>query len=244
VKALVIGAGKGIGKALVSVLLANGAEVCAVSRNVTGLQQMEKCHLYRADISSELDIMGLITYLQTSGFLPDVVYLNAGVYDDADLSQYDTKFVVQNIDTNFRGISLAIFALLNYLPGNHACQFVFSSSVMSLFPFAGNAIYSANKAGVNHLLKALSNTGDFKDRYSFKIVYLGPVETGINKKQTYKGVQRESAESAAAFLYGVINRQGGEFYFPFKAKLFRLANLLLPQFIFRFLLSKIAGGKV
>lgn len=191
-KALVTGGSRGIGKGIVEMFLNAGAHVIFTYRsndqaaNET-LETFKKTykHVYmiKADITMEEDITKLHEFvISTFGSL-DILINNAGVTHDGlmlrmDLSQF--QFILQ---TNLTGVWLMSKTFLKMLLKSEHGKIVNISSVSGILGNAGQSNYSAAKAGVIGLTKAMAREYATKG-LNVNAVAPGFTETDMTKKLT------------------------------------------------------------
>lgn len=186
---LITGAGSGIGKALTLRLLQMGANVVALDRQETSLQELHKevkqnpqLKIYTCDVSEEAAVQQLRTVFPDI----DILINNAGIIQPfvkvQDLKWPDIHHVMQ---VNF-------FATLHltkvFLPGmlsRNSGHIVNISSMGGFLPVPGQTIYGASKAAVKlfteGLWSELKGTG-----VNVTVVFPGAVATNIT---TNSGIQ-------------------------------------------------------
>src|SRR5690606_3511029 len=111
--ALVTGASKGIGYALVEELILNGWKVVGVARSKAALDEMSKKFGEDAFISCECDVsdneavQATSKRLQARGIIPTLFFLNAGIAGEAaceDVNVVSTQKHKEIFDTNYFGV--------------------------------------------------------------------------------------------------------------------------------------------
>ncbi|SDH75526.1 SDR family NAD(P)-dependent oxidoreductase [Mucilaginibacter sp. P25] len=156
-KVLVTGASNGIGFDLTKKLLAEGAEVIAVTRTgKVGEYSHPNLKVYQGDISNAESIEKVAQQLEEAGIKLDVLVNNAGVGLDLGDEVPTADLLNATFATNTTGTVLFTEALLNSL--NDGGQIVFLSTAMALLRNAApNApAYRMSKAALNMYAVMLS----------------------------------------------------------------------------------------
>lgn len=163
VRAVVTGAGRGIGRAEALALAGAGAEVVVhnsssadTARGVVDDIRAAggRAHLVRADLSDPDQVPGLIQeVVQTLGGL-DVVIGNAGIEHFGALGTVTAKEIDDVFAVNTRAPFLvAQEAQKSMLAGG---RIILTSSISATTPFPGHAIYSGSKAAVSAMVQCLA----------------------------------------------------------------------------------------
>ena len=160
-KALITGASGGIGKEIAKVLIKHNAQVCISGRNLDELNALkellgEKCHVVVCDLSKKDEIIKLIK--KTDEFLGhiDILINNAGITKDnifLRMSENEWEDVLNvNLNSTFSILKLITKGMIKRRYG----RIINISSVVGVTGGAGQANYSASKAGLIGLTKSLS----------------------------------------------------------------------------------------
>jgi NAD(P)-dependent dehydrogenase (short-subunit alcohol dehydrogenase family) len=156
--ALVTGANRGIGKAIVESLLQHGAtKVYAAVRNLESTAALVAVYGDRV-VPLSIDLARPETILQAAQTATDVelVVNNAGVFKKAELLADDAIAALQHeIDMNVFGLIRIAQAFASVLKANGGGAFVQLNSVASLKSFADFATYAASKAASYSITQAL-----------------------------------------------------------------------------------------
>ena len=157
---VVTGGTDGIGKALVDLLLAQGARVATCGRNHDKLYQLQSshpsAHLHTtvADVSSENDCRRLIeTTVKFFGGI-DVLINNAGISMRPLMTDVDIDVIRRVMETNFFGTVYCTKYALPYIIEKKG-SIVGISSFAGYRGLPGRSAYSASKFAVNGWLEAL-----------------------------------------------------------------------------------------
>jgi NAD(P)-dependent dehydrogenase (short-subunit alcohol dehydrogenase family) len=207
--ALVTGANRGIGRALVDALLERGAErVYAAARDRGTLDELARSDARVQPI--RLDVRNPADAQQAAKIAADVSLLvnNAGVLALGGPADVSPDQVRENMETNYFGTLNVITAFLPTLERHHGA-IVNMLTVVALASMPGLSAYNASKAA------ALSLTQSFradlaKRGVSVHGVFPGPVDTDMTRSLTMP--KTPAIDVARAILDGV--EAGVEDIFP------------------------------
>ena len=159
--AVVTGGSRGIGRAIVERLAAEGMKVCfsyinneAAAAEVAG--ENPDILAVKADASTEEGSKYLMdTAIKTFGKI-DVLVNNAGITRDGLAMGMKTEDFDAVIATNLRGTFLASRQVIRGMIRNRYGRIINMSSVVGVHGNAGQANYAASKAGVIGLTKSMA----------------------------------------------------------------------------------------
>ena len=163
--ALVTGAGRGIGKAIALELAAKGA---FVSVNYNGSKEAAEQTVaeikaaggdavaYQCSVSDYEACGAMITALIKEYAHIDILVNNAGITRDGLLMKMSEEDFDAVINTNLKGCFNTIRHMSRYFLKQRAGKIINISSVSGILGNAGQANYSASKAGVIGLTKAVA----------------------------------------------------------------------------------------
>ncbi len=158
--AVVTGGSDGIGKALVQLLLSNGAKVATCGRSYDKLYQLKSFHpnddlfILTADVSKEADCQNFIDEVIKQFGKIDILINNAGISMRAEVAETDIETIRRVMDINFWGtVYCSKFALPQILKSKGTIIGV--SSIAGYRGLPGRSGYSASKAAVNSFLEVL-----------------------------------------------------------------------------------------
>ena len=169
--ALVTGAGRGIGRAIALELAAAGAEVVvnyasseqAAADTVAAIGDAGgRAWSHRADVSDEDQVEGMVKAIQERSGALQVLVNNAGITRDGLMLRMKTADWRAVIDLNLTGVFLCSRAVSRAMLKARQGRIINITSVVALFGNAGQANYSAAKAGVIGLTR--SNAAEFASR--------------------------------------------------------------------------------
>ena len=163
--ALVTGAGRGIGKAIALELAAKGAFVIV---NYNGSKEAAEQTVaeikaaggdavaYQCSVSDYEACGAMITALIKEYTHIDILVNNAGITRDGLLMKMSEEDFDAVINTNLKGCFNTIRHMSRYFLKQRAGKIINISSVSGILGNAGQANYSASKAGVIGLTKAVA----------------------------------------------------------------------------------------
>lgn len=163
-RALVTGAGRGIGRAIAEVLSADGFDLTLISRTESELQATKAQILSRhprcdveiatVDLGAQKSIDGFLSSRDLSSF--DVLVNNAGVYRRGTL-ELSVAELRELIEVNLMGVFRMCQAVVPHMKAR-GTGYVFNiGSVCSITGFAGVGGYCASKFGLLGLNESLYN---------------------------------------------------------------------------------------
>lgn len=164
-RALVTGATRGIGLAIVAALAARGAAVCLTGRKADSVSAtVEQFRGKGADVrgiachqGDPASIESLFEQLDAASFAPDVVVVNAATNPVmGPLLETDLEAWRKILDVNLTGALLTARAAAKRMLGGGKGSITFMASVAGLEPIPGLGAYSVSKAGLLGLMRALS----------------------------------------------------------------------------------------
>lgn len=162
--ALVTGASKGIGAAIAKNLAAEGAAV--VVNYHSGKSDAEnvvteitrgggKAMALQANVSIPADINRLFAETKKAFGRLDIVVNNAGVYEFLPLEKVSEDHFHKQFNLNVLGLVLSSQKAAEYFDSTGGC-IINIGSVAGINPVPGGSVYSATKAAVDAITKALS----------------------------------------------------------------------------------------
>ena len=163
--AIVTGASRGIGKAIALEMAKNGANVAIIyagNKEKAEETKLEveafgvKANIYKCDVANFTEATECVKSVVNDFGKVDILVNNAGITKDAlvlSMSESDFSAVV---DTNLKGMFNMIKQVYSLFMKQRAGRIINISSVSGLVGNAGQANYSAAKAGVVGLTKTVA----------------------------------------------------------------------------------------
>jgi NAD(P)-dependent dehydrogenase (short-subunit alcohol dehydrogenase family) len=162
--ALVTGASKGLGRSIAMTLARRGWDLVLVARSPDELDDLaERIREYGrkvlavpADVTRAEDVRRAAQVVETGFPRLDLLVNNAGIEQNAPIAALPEAALDALLDTNVKGVVLAIQAFLPLLKKTKGASVVNLASAAGLVGMPGAAVYGATKAAVIHLTKALA----------------------------------------------------------------------------------------
>jgi NAD(P)-dependent dehydrogenase (short-subunit alcohol dehydrogenase family) len=154
-RALITGAGGGIGKALVETFATAGCAVIAADREKSMLDGLGCEHRLVFDLGDPQAIRAAVAELEAASLWPDIFISNAGFSRAETLAQVDDAIWAAEMQVNLTGAFQLSQPLVENMARRGGGSLVFISSVNAL-AYYGNPAYSAAKAGLVALAKAIA----------------------------------------------------------------------------------------
>jgi len=160
--AIVTGASRGIGKSIAQELAKAGAKVVCVSRTENAIEEVAKgiqsigseAIAIACDISNSEQFSELIKTVAGQFGSVDILVNNAGITKDNLIMRMSDEDWSAVIDTNLKGAFNGTKAVTRQMMKQRSGRIINISSVVGLTGNAGQANYSASKAGLIGLTKA------------------------------------------------------------------------------------------
>jgi 3-oxoacyl-[acyl-carrier protein] reductase len=158
--ALVTGASRGIGKATVAALIAEGAKVVATARSADALAALadqfgDSVVGVPGDASSESDVEAVVKAgLDAFGRI-DILVNNAGIGILGALAETSIEDFDRQVATNVRSVFLYCHAVIPVLEGQGGGKIVNIASISGLKGFGGASVYVATKFATIGLSRSL-----------------------------------------------------------------------------------------
>jgi NAD(P)-dependent dehydrogenase (short-subunit alcohol dehydrogenase family) len=162
--AVVTGGSKGFGKAIAMDLAGAGARVALVSRNRAQLDEAAgavraaggEAEVFVADIADEAQVTRLAGEVGARFGKVHILVNNAGVNVRKNLTELTMEDWRLVMDTNLTGVFLMCRAFVPLMRGEGYGRILNLTSIMGHVALPGRAAYSASKAGLLGLTRALA----------------------------------------------------------------------------------------
>jgi NAD(P)-dependent dehydrogenase (short-subunit alcohol dehydrogenase family) len=175
---VVTGGTRGIGRGIAEAYLADGATVVVCGRHEPDRPVEHggaQAHFVAADVRDPEQFAAVLDVADGLGGV-DVLVANAGGTPAADPLTASPRFHAAIVELNLTAPMQCAFATFARLRGRDATgSIVFISSVAALIPDPAAPSYSAAKAGLSHLTRALAGT--FAPHVRVNAVTAGLIET-------------------------------------------------------------------
>lgn len=242
---VVTGGGAGMGRQLVLELLRRGARVAAVDLSAERLDETAalaaaagRLSTHVVDITDRAAVEGLVEDVRAAHGAVDGLINNAGIVQPfVPFAELDRPSIDRVLDVNLMGTITMTKAFLPALLERPEAHLVNTSSMGGFFPFPGQTLYGASKAGVKLLTEGLY--AELLDTdVSVSVVMPGAVRTDItgNSGVTMATADAESstmpmtsAEDAAQIILRGVERDRLHIYVGMDARLMSLAIKVAPK---------------
>lgn len=192
--AIVTGASRGIGKAIVYKLVSYGCKVVLISRNLDDLKKVEKdlntekVMCFQCDITNQQEFKVIVSKVVDLWGSLDILINNAGITKDKLLLRMNESDWVDVIDVNLKGCYNTIKVASNQMIRKKQGKIVNITSVIGQIGNSGQANYAASKSGIEGLTRSLAV--EFGSRnININCIAPGYIETDMTKNLDKKVIQ-------------------------------------------------------
>jgi 3-oxoacyl-[acyl-carrier protein] reductase len=164
--ALVTGASRGIGRAIAQTLAARGADVALIGRDVEALRETAaRCanerpgataDVFTVDVTDRDAVERVVGDVMDRFSRIDFAISNAGQSVDALLLRLKSETIDRMLDVNLKSAFYLCGAVAKPMMKQRAGSIVLMTSIVGVIGNAGQAAYSASKAGLIGLCKSLA----------------------------------------------------------------------------------------
>ncbi len=162
--ALITGASKGLGKAMALALAEAGARVALVSRDTGQLNQVAaeiralgaEAEVFQADVSDEAQVIRLENEVASRFGKVQILINNAGINIRKQVTEFTLEEWRRVLDTNLTSVFLMCRAFVPHMKGTGYGRVLNLTSIMAHVSLPGRAAYSASKAALLGLTRALA----------------------------------------------------------------------------------------
>ena len=161
---VITGGNSGIGLSIAKKFDEKGAKVAFIARNEKknrlATAQLKNAFAFQGDVRKIEDLNQFYEEVHSHFGKIDILIANAAVGKRRAIDLVDEAYFDEIVDTNFKGVYFTVQRAISYL--NPGAAIVLISSLAAHIGPANYAIYSATKAAVSYLARALS--ADLLDR--------------------------------------------------------------------------------
>lgn len=162
--AVITGASKGLGKAMATALGMAGARLALVSRSLDPLQAAAadvtraggEARAFQADVASEEQVRKLERDVTAAFGRVHILINNAGINIRKPLADFTLQEWRRVLDTNLTGVFLMCRAFIPHMKGAQYGRILNVASIMGHVSLAGRSAYSASKAALLGVTRALA----------------------------------------------------------------------------------------
>lgn len=228
----IIGASSGIGAALASALLAQGAQVALSSRGVSGLARVAAGHGAAAlvlplDVTDAAAAAPALRQVVSAWGGIDLVVWCAGSHHPVRAWELDAADARRLVDVNLNGVINGLPAVVARLLQQNAGGIAIVSSIAGYGGLPTALVYGATKAALINLAETLYL--DLAPRgIAVYLINPGFVKTPLTDKNTFRMPALISADEAAREIIAGFARGSFEIHFPRRFTLWLKLLRLLP----------------
>ncbi len=209
--ALITGASKGLGKAMAMALAAEGARVALVSRDAALLDSVAaeiaqangRADVFRADVTSEDEVRAVERRVVAAYGKIHILINNAGINVRKPVTEFSLAEWRSVMDTNVTAAFLMCRSFVPHMTGNGYGRILNMTSIMSWVSLPGRAAYSASKAALLGMTRALA-LELAPEGITCNGISPGPFATEMNRPLM------ENAEANAQFLANIPLKRWGK----------------------------------
>lgn len=162
--ALITGASKGLGKAMAVALAAEGATLVLAARDREKLENVAAevrqtgaaAHVFQVDVTSEEQVLELERGVQSQVGAVDILINNAGINIRRPVTDFTLDEWNAVLTTNLTSVFLLCRSFVPHMKGRGYGRILNMTSIMSHISLPERAAYSASKAGLLGLIRALA----------------------------------------------------------------------------------------
>jgi short-subunit dehydrogenase len=246
---VITGGGAGMGRQLVLEALRRGARVAAVDVSAERLQETvglaradEHLSTHVVDITDRAATEALVDEVLAAHGVVDGLINNAGIIQPfVPVADLDYPTITRILDVNLMGTIHMVKAFLPSLLERPEAHLANVSSMGGFFPFPGQSMYGASKAGVKLLTEGLYL--ELADSpVSVSVILPGAVRTDITANSGVttaadpesSRIPMTTAEDAARIIWRGIEKDRLHIYVGMDARLMNIAIKVAPERAARF----------
>ena len=239
-RAIIIGASKGIGKELAITLANDGYVLGLASRNEKLLNELKKeirskTYIKQMDLTKPKEAIDLFDELIKEMSGVDLIIINAGVGHINPTLNWEME--KETIDVNVSGFTAIATESYKYFKKKKSGHIIGISSIAALSASANNPSYNASKAYVSNYLEGLK-IKSYQDQANINITDIRPgfVKTDMTKDQ--KMFWCATAKTAAKQIYEAIKLKKSVAYITKRWTLIAYIMKIMPFSLYKVLRRK------
>ena len=157
--AIITGASEGIGCSLAKLLVKNGWEVIGISRNIKKLnslnKELSKCKGVFKPFACDVQNFRKLVSIEKKINIPDLLFLNAGIYTPIDASNKNIEHFKHHINVNYLGVINAYEAFLPRMIKANTGHIIIMSSISGWIGLPKAAAYGPTKAALRSFAQSI-----------------------------------------------------------------------------------------
>lgn len=212
-KAIIVGATSGIGRAITEQLTQKGWQVGIAGRRIGVLQEMQSCNIniiatQEIDVTNDNAVDGLNSLIGKMGGQIDLYFHSSGIgYQNIEL---DAEKELSTIMTNALGMTRMVIAMFDFYVKHpkQKGQIAVISSIAGTKGLGAAPAYSSTKRYTRHYLECLSQLIHIRGIKNITITDIRPgfVRTPLLKGDNYP-IQLDVNDAARDILKGVLAKK-------------------------------------
>lgn len=247
-RAIITGAGSGLGLALTEFLLADSWTILALDLNISKLEKYPMLFAHQIDITKRNEFEKVINQFCQMQNGVDILFNNAGVGEGSLFQNYSLENWDWIIDINLKSVIAGTYIVLPYFLSQNSGTIVNIASMAGIANLPKMSPYNVTKAAVISLSETLSHELS-KTEIRVKCVTptffqssvlqhsKGDTETLTSAQKVVSGSKLSSKDAALILLKNLGNKRE-TLRFPFSAHLFFYSRRLLPK-LYKFVIRKL-----
>ena len=240
--AIITGASEGIGCSFSKLLVKNGWEVIGISRNIRKLnslnKELSKCKGVFKPFSCDVQNFKKLINIEKKINIPDLLFLNAGIYTPIDASNKNLEHFKHHINVNYLGVINAYEAFLPKMLKANKGHIIIMSSISAWIGLPKAAAYGPTKAALRSFAQSIRYDLNSKG-IKVQVCCPGFVQTSATSINNFYMPGLIKADEAAKHIYKNMHTKKFEFSFPFVFSTFMKLLSILPDKISSFLINQI-----
>ncbi len=238
--ALITGASDGIGAAFTKLLLKNGWKVIGIGRDSNKLKALSKKTLpdeYFKYFSCDVQDYKKLKILAKKVEVPDLLFLNAGIYSPVNASEINLDLYQKHININYLGVLNSYEAFLPGLINKQNGHIIIMSSLSGWIGLPKAAAYGPTKAALRSFAQSIRYDLNPKG-IKVQICSPGFVDTQATSINNFYMPGLMNVDDAADSIFKNMNSKKFEFSFPLSFSFFMKIFSYLPDSISSYFIKK------
>jgi short-subunit dehydrogenase len=240
--AIITGASEGIGCSFAKLLVKNGWEVIGISRNIKKLnslnKELSKCKGVFKPFACDVQNFRKLVSIEKKINIPDLLFLNAGIYTPIDASNKNIEHFKHHINVNYLGVINTYEAFLPRMIKANTGHIIIMSSISGWIGLPKAAAYGPTKAALRSFAQSIRYDLNSKG-IKVQVCSPGFVETSATSINNFYMPGLLKADEAAKRIYKNMHTKKFEFSFPLGFSTFMKLLSILPDKLSSFLINQI-----
>ena len=213
--AWIIGASTGMGAEAAKQLAAAGIEVTASARSADKLEAMAKeydtMRVLPLDMADPDQCQAAVASFET---LPDLVILNAAIYEPMAVKNYNAAKANEMMAVNYGGVCNLLEHIMPVMTERKAGHIAIVASINGFVGLPISAAYGPTKAALHNLAESIEAELTLAS-VKLSVVNPGFIKTPLTAKNKFQMPQLLTADDAASRMIKGLAKQRYEVIFPY-----------------------------